>query len=610
MSLLRTTPRPVPAPTDPVSAPHLSLWQYMRPIRFRWFLGVLVAMAASITAITIPQVLAWIVNHLVGSAHPTATNVWFGGFLMIGLGLLQAGLIFMRRMLVIDTAAQIEGNIRMALFDQLMRVPVSFHDRWPSGQLLTRSTSDLSLMRRWIAFGSIQSISSATMVLVGLIFLFRGSVQLGIIYLCSVPFTLLTMWLFIRRMKALTRLSQQQSGDLATTVEESVQGIRVLKALGQGKNALGRFSTQSAELKTTEISRSQTLGSTFVKNSAITGLTMAISLFVGIHQVAQGHLSVGALTAYFATTAILTPQIERSGMLLSMWLDSKVAMERHREIMQEPVGENIVLVSGATTAHNDACGAASLEFRKASFTYDDATQPVIRDLSLTIKPGEILALVGTTGSGKSTLLQLVPRLYSLTAGSLEIDGRNVNDIDLPTLRSHIAVAFEEPVLFSSSVRDNVLLGVPTEGKTEEELESILRTALHVSSSDFVDELPDGVNTGMGEEGMSLSGGQRQRLSLARAIAGHPRVLLLDDPLSALDVNTEETVVQRLKDQLTETTTLITAHRPSTVTLADRVALLEDGRITAVGTHSELMSNPDYARLMVLNAPSSTNQEAR
>lgn len=610
MSLLRTTPRPVPAPTDPAAAPHLSLWQYMRPIRFRWFLGVLVAMVASITAITIPQVLAWIVDHLVGAAHPTAANVWLGGFLMIGLGLLQAGLIFMRRMLVIDTAAQIEGNIRMALFDQLMRVPVSFHDRWPSGQLLTRSTSDLSLMRRWIAFGSIQSISSATMVLVGLIFLFRGSVQLGIIYLCSVPFTLLTMWLFIRRMKALTRLSQQQSGDLATTVEESVQGIRVLKALGQGKNALGRFSTQSAELKTTEISRSKTLGNMFVKNSAITGLTMAISLFVGIHQVAQGHLSVGALTAYFATTAILTPQIERSGMLLSMWLDSKVAMERHREIMQEPVGENIVLVSGATTPHNDARGAASLEFRNASFTYDDAAQPVIRDLSLAIKPGEILALVGTTGSGKSTLLQLVPRLYSLNAGSLEIDGRNVNDIDLPTLRSHIAVAFEEPVLFSSSVRENVLLGLPTEGKTEEELESILRTALHVSSSDFVDELPDGVNTRVGEEGMSLSGGQRQRLSLARAIAGHPRVLLLDDPLSALDVNTEETVVQRLKEQLTETTMLITAHRPSTVTLADRVALLEDGRITAVGTHSELMSNPAYAKLMVLNAPSSTNQEAR
>lgn len=610
MSLLRTTPRPVPAPTDPASAPHLSLWHYMSPIRFRWFLGVLVAMAASITAITIPQVLAWIVDHLVGAAHPTATNVWFGGFLMIGLGLLQAGFIFMRRMLVIDTAAQIEGNIRMALFDQLMRVPVSFHDRWPSGQLLTRSTSDLSLMRRWIAFGSIQSISSATMVLVGLIFLFRGSVQLGIIYLCAVPFMLLTMWLFIRRMKALTRLSQQQSGDLATTVEESVQGIRVLKALGQGKNALGRFSTQSAELKTTEISRSKTLGNMFVKNSAITGLAMAISLFVGIHQVAQGHLSVGALTAYFATTAILTPQIERSGMLLSMWLDSKVAMERHREIMQEPVGENIVLVSGATTPHNDAREAASLEFRNAAFTYDDATQPVIRDLSLAIKPGEILALVGTTGSGKSTLLQLVPRLYSLTAGALEIDGRNVNDIDLPTLRSYIAVAFEEPVLFSSSVRDNVLLGVPTEEKTEEELENILRTALHVSSSDFVDELPDGVNTRVGEEGMSLSGGQRQRLSLARAIAGHPRVLLLDDPLSALDVNTEETVVRRLKEQLTATTTLITAHRPSTVTLADRVALLEDGHITAVGTHSELMSNPAYAKLMVLNAPSSMNQEAR
>lgn len=600
MSLIKTSPQPVPEPSQ-VGQPHvLTLWQYMRPIRARWLLGCAVAISASIIGISIPQVLAWIVNHLVGSAHPTVSAVWTGGLLITAMGLAQAGLLFVRRMLVIDTASQVENTMRMALFDHLMRATVSFHDRWSSGQLLTRATSDLSLMRRWIAFGSIQSIASSMMVLTGLFYLFRGSWLLGLIYLCSIPLMVLSLWFFIRKMKGLTRSSQEQSGDLATTVEESVQGIRVLKALGQGRNALGRFTGQSERLMDTEIQRAQTLGSVFIKTFVISAVTMALALWVGLHEVSAGQLSVGKLTAFFATTAMLTPQIERSAMLISIYLDSKVAMERHREIMGSPVGENIVLINGASLPHVSRHDAASLEFSGASFSYADSEAQVLCDINMQVAPGEILALVGPTGCRKSTLLQLIHRLYELDSGQLLLDGKDVATMDVAELRSQISFAFEEPILFSSSVRDNVLLGVSREGQSEQELEELVRTALRVSSSDFVAELPDGVDTLIGEEGMSLSGGQRQRLSLARAIAANPRVLLLDDPLSALDVNTEEAVVGMLKEQLRDTTTLITAHRPSTVALADQVAMLDDGRIVAVGTHQELMQRPDYARLMLLH----------
>lgn len=604
MSLIQTRRVPVPSPTQHDDVVNIGLWQYMKPIRAKWLFGVVIAISSTSVALSIPQVLAWVIDHLVSVQNPSRSQVLLGGGLMIALGLLQSALMFLRRMLIIDTSTTVEMNMRMRLYDQLMRLPISFHDGWGSGQLLTRSTSDLSLVRRWVSFGSVQAITSAAALGVGLFYLTRGSLILALIYLVSVPITVFVLWRFQKKMKALTRLSQQQSGDLATEVEESVQGIRVLKALGQGHNALDRFKADAGQLMTTEMSRSRALGSTFVATSSITGITLAIALWIGIHQVAAGSLSIGELTAFFATVALLSPHVERSSQLMSMWLDARVAIDRHREVMSTPASEDVVLVSGASMPVVCSGEAASISLNHVSFAYEDAQSPVVQDVSLDVRPGEVLALVGSTGSGKSTLLQLLPRLYEISEGSILIDGVNIADIPLPQLRSTMSVAFEEPVLFSSSVADNVLLGVNRENFTDAEQDEILANALRISSSDFVDNLPEGVHTLIGEEGLSLSGGQRQRLSLARAIAANPRVLLLDDPLSALDVRTEEAVVGMLKEHLVHTTTLLTAHRPSTVALADRVALLENGQITAVGTHQEMLQNPSYARLMMADEQTS------
>jgi len=242
-----------------------------------------------------------------------------------------------------------------------------------------------------------------------------------------------------------------------------------------------------------------------------------------------------------------------------------------------------------------------LEFKGAHFRYQDSPAQfpdLVDGVDLVLEPGETMALVGLTGSGKTTLLALAPRLYDVTGGQVLLDGVDVRDLTREELRRHIGMAFEDATLFSATVRDNVLLGRPDLADDPVESDRVLREALEISQSDFVDRLPDGVDTRVGEEGLSLSGGQRQRLALARAIAARPAVLVLDDPLSALDVDTEARVEAGLRRVLASTTSLIVAHRPSTVTLADRVALLENGVVTAVGTHSDLLATNEHYRYVI------------
>ncbi|MFW0182248.1 ABC transporter ATP-binding protein [Rothia sp. CCM 9417] len=602
LRLLRVKPLPTPEPAPFVhtNKHDLTLWRYSGPIRGRWFAGLLVAITSAIVAISIPQVLGWIVDSLL-TDQPTVQAIWVGGGIVLALGLLQSGLFLLRRQLVVEPASEVENTMRVRIFDRLLRSPVTFHDRWPSGQLLTRTMSDLGTVRRWTAFGLIQLITTAIQVLVGTLYMFAGSWQLALIFLASLPVTVFFIWRFVRTFRQLTRASQEKAGDLATSVEESVQGIRVLKALGRGDHALAGFATSSAELKDLEIRRGRATGAMRMQTAMTSGLSLALALIVGLQLVAAGSLSVGRLTGYFATVAMLTGQVERSGMLLSMYLAAKVSMDRHRAVMVGAPGEEVELVAGSPLSPSTA-QAAALRFDRVDFSYGPAERPVLRGFSLDIGPGEIIALVGSTGSGKSTVLHLVQRLYQPNSGALYLDGHDIASLPLPELRSSVAIAFEEPVLFSTSVRENVLLGVQDQGLTEAELTRRLENALKVAAADFVARLPEGAETVIGEEGMSLSGGQRQRLSLARAIATNPAVLLLDDPLSALDVTTEERVIDQLKQELTKTTTLLTAHRPSTVALADRVVLLQDGQVAAVGSHTELLARADYRELMAPEAP--------
>jgi ATP-binding cassette, subfamily B, bacterial len=402
-----------------------------------------------------------------------------------------------------------------------------------------------------------------------------------------VPITI-NSFRFRTRFSKVARRSQDQAGDLATTVEESVHGIRVLKAFGRSREALENFNEQAEELRQTEIEKARHQATFTMVVTLLPELALGSGLVVGVMLCASGQLSIGSLVAFFATAAVIASPVEFSGMLLAMALTAKTAVDRHYEVMDT---QNTIASPAEPRRPGELAGA--LRFENATFAFEDAPdKPILKDINLEVRPGETMALVGITGSGKSALIQLVPRLYDVTDGTISIDGVDIRDFDVEELRRIVGVAFEDTTLFSNSVRDNVLLGAPVRS------DEVLEEALDVAQAHFSHSLPQGVDTLIGEEGLSLSGGQRQRIALARAIAARPRVLVLDDPLSALDVHTEELVEARLREVLKDTTTLIVAHRPSTVALADRVALLEDGRITAVGTHTELLARNQHYRYVI------------
>ncbi len=313
---------------------------------------------------------------------------------------------------------------------------------------------------------------------------------------------------------------------------------------------------------------------------------------LGTIQVADGSLSAGTLVAFLSTALALRWPVESIGFLLAMSQEAATATDRYFEVMDATEEQD---TAGAARAEAPATAPAGLVFEGVEFRYPDAepgSPPVLARIDLEVRPGETMALVGGTGSGKTTLTALVPRLHEVTGGRITLDGEDIATMERARLRELVSVAFEEPTLFSATVGENVRMGA------EDADEEQVRRALAVAQADFVHRLPKGLDTEVGEQGLSLSGGQRQRLALARAVVGEPRFLVLDDPLSALDVHTETLVEAALRRVLEETTAVVVAHRPSTVMLADRVALLSEGRIAAVGTHQELLrSNAEYAWLM-------------
>ena len=656
---LETASEPTPDPIDYAHgqrAPR-TLAAYARPIRVRWGVGLLVAFGAGALEIAIPQMLQIIVDHL--SQSTTESAIWIAGGLVLLLGIAHASFMYWRRWLIVDPTSTIELSMRMNFFDRLLSAPLSLLDRWPSGQLLTRSMSDLGTIRRWLSFGIVQMLTVAVMFLVGGFFMLRSSPSLALVFVVTVPILVLSLVNFTRKYYRASHEIQQMTGDLSTRIEESVRGIRVIKALGRSPEQIQEYSESVDALQVREYSRSMLVARVALYQGLIVGVSTAVALAVGASQVAAGTLSLGAMTAYFAVQTTVLSHVTRSTALMSAYLSYKVAMERHNEVMDEPGFEAVPLVrgsaampapehpqgasdsstvagvsaeggSGKETMQYPSGGAVSVTFDHVQFSYDAAEAPVpaevagagsevkapevsvLKDVNFKVFPGEILALVGATGSGKSTVLSLVPRFYEPTSGSLRFGTRDAADMSIEEVRAQTAFVFEEAVLFSGTVRENVLMGVAEqyERGTEdedypaaEELEATLQTALQLAACDFVAELPQGLDTVIGEEGMSLSGGQRQRLSLARALAKRPSVLLLDDPFSALDVNTEERIITGLReglDGLGGATTLLTAHRPSTVALADRVLLMVDGAVVAEGTHAELMdSSEQYRQLMTM-----------
>ncbi len=547
-------------------------------------------------SIVIPLVTRSVIDGPV--RHGDESGLVWLGLLALALGVVESGLILLRRWTMSNVTLRIETQIRDDLYRHLQKLPVAFHDRWQSGQLLSRATSDLGAMRRFLGFGLIFGVVNVAIYVTVVVLLIQLYWPLGVLVgLIALPL----FWIsrgFSRQYLVMSRAVQDQTGDLATLVEESAVGIRAIKSFGRDRFMAARFGTNAAKLRDTSVDRARMLSRFWPMFDSVSGVTLGIVLVAGVYAVSKGELTIGGLVAFVSLQLMLVWPIETMGWIIAHGQEAMTAADRLYEVFD---AEPTVVDRPGAVAVDPAEVRGHLRFEGVRFAYGDT--PVLDGVDLDIRPGETMALVGVTGSGKTSLVALVPRLYDVDEGRITLDGRDIRDFTVDSLRQTVATAFEDPTLFSMSVRENLTLGNPD--ASDEDVEEALR----VAQAGFVHELPWGLETRVGEQGLSLSGGQRQRLALARAVLGRPRVLVLDDPLSALDVHTEALVEEALKRVLAGTTALLVVHRPSTVALADRVALLSGGRIVAVGTHSELMATSAEYRA-VLSAAAEEQEAVR
>ncbi|WP_179474694.1 ABC transporter ATP-binding protein [Mycolicibacterium vinylchloridicum] len=594
--------RPDPAIAAPRPAPRaasdlLRLLPYLMPFRARWIAMIVVAVTSLVATVAIPLMTKAVIDGPV--RHQDQHGLWVLGAAAMGVGISEAVLWFIRRWLVARATMGVEADIRKDLYARLQILPMSFHGRWQSGQLLSRIMNDLSTIRRLLSFGLVFLILNVLQITVVTIILLAMYWPLGVVVLISIAPITLTVLHFERAFTRLARQAQDQAGHIATHVEESALGLRAVKSFGREDYVYDRFDEQASTLYDTQIQKVTVSAKFWTMLEVIPNLTLIVVLGFGAYAAGHGLVTMGTLVAFITMMLSLVWPIASLGFLLSMTQESMTAANRIAEIFDAPRE----ITDGPRTAAPQG-GRLELDdvgFRFPAAAGNDSSSPdsdtfALRHVNLTVEPGETLALVGATGAGKSVLASLLPRLYDVTEGAIRVDGTDIRDLTLDALRETVATAFEDPTLFSMSVAENLRLGRP------EATDDDLASAIEVAAAQFVYDLPYGLATRIGEQGMSLSGGQRQRLSLARAILAAPRILVLDDTLSALDVHTEAEVTEALSRVLAGVTAVVVAHRASTVLLADKVALLDTvdgaGTITHIGTHAELLAGvPRYRFLL-------------
>jgi ATP-binding cassette subfamily B protein len=558
---------------------------YLRP-----YIGLVVVfglaqLGSLAAAAAIPKVIEYIIDgpithHQLGALLPMAG-------LLVAIGGLEFVLIYLRRNYSGVASLRMETDLRNDFYAHLQSLQVSFHDNWQSGQLLSRAISDIGTVRRFVSFGLIWFLQTIVTFAVVFVLMAQLDWQLAIaVVICMLPIAYFSNK-FHDKYKVIARRIQDQSGDLTTIIEEMATGVRIIKAFGRMPLMQKRFEDQSRLLRQSNVEAISERAKLWTQLTLLPNLSLAVVLMLGGYNVIHGTLTIGGLVAFMNYVFMLTWPMDAIGWVLSMSEECQTASERLNEVFDSR--PDIADREGARAM--ERC-RGRIELRGVGFKYPKSDEWILRDLNLTVEPGETVGIVGRTGAGKTTLAYLVPRLYDVTEGQVLIDGVDVRDLHLSSLRSHIGVAFEDPILFSASVHENLVMGRSIVSDEE------LKRALEIAQATFVWDLPWGLETRVGEQGYTLSGGQRQRLALARAVLGRPQVLVLDDPLSSVDVHTEAVIEEALARVLEGVTGLLVVHRPSTLALADRVALVDGGTVTAVGTHTSLMKSNELYRALL------------
>jgi len=563
---------------------------FLRPYRKGVIWSFVLAFGALGGTVLIPYLTGLAINAVRAHDHHKLVVL---AIAITAAGLVRLGLSVLRRLVAGRVSLGVELDLRNRIYGQLQRLELSFFDRQQTGQLMSRATVDLQSVRFFLGYGLIFIAQSLVTILLAAIAMFLLQPTLAAISLAPVPFVVLIAHRYGRISRPAIQEAQQRIAELTADAEENVSGVRVVKAFAQEARQLERFQATTGRVFTQQVRATRIQAVYTPLLSFLPNLGLAAILLVGGREVINGTLTVGAFTAFYAYLLMLIAPMRTLGYMLGSAQRSTASGARIFEILdREPE-----IVSPPDAPALPSSGAGHVVLRNAGLTFAGTTRPALSSISLDIPAGQTVALVGAMGSGKSALVALLPRLYDVSTGSVQIDGADVRSVQLTSLRSAIAIVNDDPFLFSASVHENIAYARPDAPREE-----VVRAARAAQAQDFIERLPKGYDTRIGERGMTLSGGQRQRIAIARAILADPRILILDDATSSVDASTEQEIKAALGEVLAGRTTFVIAHRLSTIALAQRIIVLEEGRVAADGTHAELYRSSPLYREIVNSGP--------
>jgi ATP-binding cassette subfamily B protein len=558
---------------------------FLRPYRR----AVAASFAFATAAMTMTVAIPWLTGRAINQINEgDSADLKTLAAAVLLAGVLRLGLTFIRRIVAGRVSLGVEYDLRSRMYRQLQSLELAFFDTEQTGQLMSRATVDLQSVRFFLGYGLIFMIQSLLTIVLASVAMLITDPLLAVISLAPVPFVILVAFRYGRRSRPALQEVQQRIAELTADVEESIGGVRVVKAFAAERRQEVRFDWQVGRVFEQAMisTRLQAFYNPLI--GFLPQLGLAAVLFIGGRQVINGNLTIGAFSAFYVYLLMLISPMRTFGVSLGLAQRATASGARLFQVLdREP------RVTSRPDAPPLPAGRGKVEFRQATLRYPGAERDALEAIDLTVPAGRTVALVGGTGSGKSSLVQLVPRLYDVTEGTVLVDGVDVRDVEVSSLRGQVAVVDDNPFLFSASIAENIAYGRPDAGESE-----IRQAAERAKALSFIEELPDGMETVVGERGMTLSGGQRQRIAIARALITDPRILILDDATSSVDASTESEIKRALQEVMDGRTTFVIAHRLSTIALAEEIVLLEGGRLVAHGDHDQLLAASDLYRQIV------------
>jgi ATP-binding cassette, subfamily B, bacterial len=550
------------------------LLAFLRPYRWSLVVSIVLAVGSQAAAVAIAFLVGNGLDRTIAGGD--RRQLWLLAGLVLAVGLARALFMMGRRLISGRQALGVEFDMRNALYSKLLRLSFGFYDRHQTGQLMSRATVDLQSVRFFLGYGLIFFFQHVITIVGVSVVMFVTDPRLALAATAVTPFIIVLAYRYSTVSHPVLRDVQQRMADVATVAEENIVGVHVVKSFAQERSELEKFSKRSERVFRRSVDANRQRAIYVPLLSFLPLVAQAAVLLFGGRMVASGDLDFGAFIAFNVLTLMLVMPLRMLGMWIGQAQRATASGERIFEVMDEPEE-----IADRPDALDLPAGEGRVRFEEVDFAYGRG-RPALEDIDLELDPGRTVALIGHTGAGKTTLASLVPRFYDVTSGRLTVDGVDVRDLKVASLRRAIGIVSQDPFLFSATVRENIAFGAPD--ATDEDVERAARLA---QAHDFIEALPEGYDTVIGERGITLSGGQRQRVAIARALVIDPRILILDDATASVDATTEARIRMALREVMQGRTTIIIAHRLSTIALADELVVLDGGRIAARGTHDQL-----------------------